>query len=207
MALSDGKILDAQAGAETFASALLAALAGVNSVSGPGMLDFLLVFSLAKLVFDDEVCGQTLHFVRDDGAARRPADRRDLIDQLMTDQHLIMAAAHARPLARRAVPAGRDDRARQPRELDEGRGAGHRTSGRPTRSTAGSPHTSRSRPTRPSTPSCAGSSGPVCATRRSCRSSRRRTEPTIVDDPIAGRRHNPETSPPPAPANQEDPPS
>jgi trimethylamine--corrinoid protein Co-methyltransferase len=35
MALSDGQILDAQAGAETFGSALIAALAGVNSVSGP----------------------------------------------------------------------------------------------------------------------------------------------------------------------------
>ena len=30
MALSDGPILDAQAGAETFGSALIAALAGVN---------------------------------------------------------------------------------------------------------------------------------------------------------------------------------
>ena len=42
------KILDAQAGAETFGSALLAALAGVNSVSGPGMLDFLLVLQPAE---------------------------------------------------------------------------------------------------------------------------------------------------------------
>ncbi len=65
MALSDGKFLDAQAGAETFGTALLAALAGINSVSGPGMLDYVMVFSLAKLVFDDEVCGQALHFVRD----------------------------------------------------------------------------------------------------------------------------------------------
>ncbi len=90
MALSDAKILDAQAGAETFGSALLAALAGVNSVSGPGMLDFLLVFSLPKLVFDDEVCGQALHFVRE----VEPQDdlpAQDLIDQLMADQHLIMA--------------------------------------------------------------------------------------------------------------------
>ena len=82
------KILDAQAGAETFGSALLAALAGVNSVSGPGMLDFLLVFSLPKLVFDDEMCGQALHFVRevqplDDlpvARADRPADGRPAPD-------------------------------------------------------------------------------------------------------------------------------
>ena len=90
MALSDAKLLDAQAGAETFGSALLAALAGVNSVSGPGMLDFLLVFSLPKLVFDDEVCAQVLHFVRDVGPADDlPVD--DLGAHLMADQHLIMA--------------------------------------------------------------------------------------------------------------------
>jgi trimethylamine---corrinoid protein Co-methyltransferase len=90
MALSDGPILDAQAGAETFGSALIAALAGVNSVSGPGMLDFLLVFNLPKLVFDDEMCGQALRFVREIKVADDlPIDA--LIDQLMADQHLIMA--------------------------------------------------------------------------------------------------------------------
>src|SRR5690242_20374424 len=90
MALSDGPILDAQAGAETFGSALLAAPAGVNSVSGPGMLDFLLVFSLPKLVYYDAMCGQALHFVR---SARELDDLpvNELIDQLMADQHLIMA--------------------------------------------------------------------------------------------------------------------
>ncbi|MEO8207646.1 MAG: trimethylamine methyltransferase family protein [Chloroflexota bacterium] len=90
MALSDAKVLDAQAGAETFGSALLAALAGVNSVSGPGMLDFLLVFSLPKLIFDDEVCAQVLHFVREvQPVDDLPVD--DLLAHLMTDQHLIMA--------------------------------------------------------------------------------------------------------------------
>ena len=90
MALSDAKSLDAQAGAETFGSALLAALAGVNSVSGPGMLDFLLVFSLPKLVYDDAMCGQVLHFVRETHElGDLPVD--GLIDQLMADQHLIMA--------------------------------------------------------------------------------------------------------------------
>jgi trimethylamine--corrinoid protein Co-methyltransferase len=90
MALSDAKTLDAQAGAETFGSALLAALAGVNSVSGPGMLDFLLVFSLPKLVFDDAMCGQVLHFVRE---VRELNDLpvHELVNQLMADQHLIMA--------------------------------------------------------------------------------------------------------------------
>jgi trimethylamine--corrinoid protein Co-methyltransferase len=90
MALSDGPILDAQAGAETFGSALIAALAGVNSVSGPGMLDFLLVFSLPKLVFDDEMCGQALRFVREI-EPRDDLPTTELIGQLMADQHLIMA--------------------------------------------------------------------------------------------------------------------
>lgn len=64
MALSDSKALDAQAGAETFGSALLAAIAGVNSVSGPGMLDYVMVFSLPKLVLDNELCGQALHLAQ-----------------------------------------------------------------------------------------------------------------------------------------------
>ncbi len=90
MALSDGKFLDAQGGGETFSSALLAALAGVNSVSGPGMLDFVLTFSLPKLVFDNEICGQCLHFVRD----LEPIDdlpTSGLVDRLMKEDHLITA--------------------------------------------------------------------------------------------------------------------
>ncbi len=62
----------------------------MNSVSGPGMLDFLLVFSLPKLVFDDEMCAQALQFVRDT-QINDDLPVSDLIDQLMADQHLIMA--------------------------------------------------------------------------------------------------------------------
>ena len=90
MALSDGKALDAQAGGESFSSALLAALAGVNSVAGPGMLDFVLTFSLPKLVFDNEVCGQALHFCRE----IRPLDDLPvdhLVDHLVNEGHLITA--------------------------------------------------------------------------------------------------------------------
>ena len=90
MALSDAKVVDAQAGAETFGSALLAALAGVNSVSGPGMLDFLLVFSLPKLVLDDELCGEALRFIRDVRTLDDlPTDA--LVHQVIDEQHLIMA--------------------------------------------------------------------------------------------------------------------
>lgn len=88
MALSDGKYLDAQAGGETFSSALLAAMAGINSVSGPGMLDFVLTFSLPKLVFDNEVCGQALHFCRE----IKPLDdlpSQELVDHVINQGHML----------------------------------------------------------------------------------------------------------------------
>ena len=88
MALSDGKFLDAQAGGETFSSALLAAIAGVNSVSGPGMLDFVLTFSLPKLVFDNEVCGQSLHFIREIEVLD-DLPTQALIEDLLQNDHLI----------------------------------------------------------------------------------------------------------------------
>ncbi len=62
---SDAKDLNMQAGAETFGGMVLAALLGVNSVSGPGMLDFVNLFSLQKLVFDDELAGHAHFLVRD----------------------------------------------------------------------------------------------------------------------------------------------
>jgi len=88
MALSDGKLIDAQAGAESFGSALLAALAGVNSVSGPGMLDYVLTFSLPKLVLDNELCAQALHFVRD-LEVKDDLPTIDLVRGLLSEKHLI----------------------------------------------------------------------------------------------------------------------
>jgi trimethylamine--corrinoid protein Co-methyltransferase len=51
---SDAKIVDAQAGLESGVSAILGALAGINMISGAGMLDFLACFSVEKLVVDAE---------------------------------------------------------------------------------------------------------------------------------------------------------
>ncbi len=62
---SDAKALNMQAGAETYGGMVLAALLGVNSVSGPGMLDFVNLFSLQKLVFDDELAAHALFLVKD----------------------------------------------------------------------------------------------------------------------------------------------
>ncbi len=51
---SDAKLVDAQAGLESGMSALIGALAGINMISGAGMLDFLACFSPEKLVIDAE---------------------------------------------------------------------------------------------------------------------------------------------------------
>ena len=54
--LSDAKMVDTQAGIESGMGALMGGLAGINSISGPGMMDFENCFSLAKLVIDHEIC-------------------------------------------------------------------------------------------------------------------------------------------------------
>jgi trimethylamine--corrinoid protein Co-methyltransferase len=90
MALSDSKFNDPQAGFESGTGAFLAALAGINSVSGPGMLDYVNCFSLEKLAFDDEVVAHAKRFIR-------PVEVRDdlptqpLIDELVRDKHLMMS--------------------------------------------------------------------------------------------------------------------
>jgi len=54
--LSDAKALDYQAGYESGAGALLGALAGVDVVTGAGILEFVGCQSLEKLVLDHETC-------------------------------------------------------------------------------------------------------------------------------------------------------
>jgi trimethylamine--corrinoid protein Co-methyltransferase len=88
MALSDSKFNDPQAGMETGVGAFLAACAGINSVSGPGMLDFVNCFSLEKLVFDDEIVAHAKRFVRP-VEVRDDLPAADLIEELVRDQHLL----------------------------------------------------------------------------------------------------------------------
>jgi trimethylamine--corrinoid protein Co-methyltransferase len=69
MGLSDAKTNDAQAGLETGLGAVLGALAGINVISGPGMLDFESCQSLEKLAIDDEICGMAYRLIS--GIAQR----------------------------------------------------------------------------------------------------------------------------------------
>jgi len=61
--LSDSKWPDAQAGFESGMGAVLAALSGINMISGPGMLDFESCQSVEKLVIDNEICGMVKRLV------------------------------------------------------------------------------------------------------------------------------------------------
>ena len=54
MVAGDGRLVDAQVEMESGMSALLGALAGINMISGAGMLDFLACHSIEKLVIDAE---------------------------------------------------------------------------------------------------------------------------------------------------------
>jgi len=63
LGLSDSKMIDAQSGFESGLGIILGALAGINVVSGPGMLIFENCQSLEKLVIDNEICGMALRLV------------------------------------------------------------------------------------------------------------------------------------------------
>jgi len=88
--MSDSKTLDAQTGFESGTGLYLAGLAGVNSVSGPGMHYFESCQSLEKLVLDAEICAMSRRLSA--GLEPRedfPAD--ELFDQLLRDQSLLTA--------------------------------------------------------------------------------------------------------------------
>jgi trimethylamine--corrinoid protein Co-methyltransferase len=69
MGMSDAKINDAQGGFETGIGTVLAALSGINVISGAGILDFIKCQSLEKLVVDNEICGIAYRLI--EGIAQR----------------------------------------------------------------------------------------------------------------------------------------
>lgn len=88
MALSDSKFNDLQAGMESGVGAFLAASVGFNSVSGPGMLDYVNCFSVEKLIFDDEIVAHAKRFVRP-VEVREDLPAADLIAELVREKHLL----------------------------------------------------------------------------------------------------------------------
>ena len=120
ISLSDAKQLDAQAGFETSMGATLAALSGINSISGPGMLDFESCQSLEKLVLDNEICGMTQRLV----AGIQPRDdfpATPIFEELLRERHLLIAD-HTRRHLRDEIwfPGPVVDRANRSRWQEEG---------------------------------------------------------------------------------------
>jgi trimethylamine--corrinoid protein Co-methyltransferase len=69
MGASDAKLIDFQGGFESGIGAVIAALAGVNMVSGAGMLNFENCQSTEKLILDNELCGMAYRLI--DGISQR----------------------------------------------------------------------------------------------------------------------------------------
>ncbi len=88
MGLSDAKVVDAQAGFESGMGALMAVLAGVNMISGPGMMDFENAQSLEKLAIDHEICGMALRLARG-VEPREGATIPELMEALLRDGNLL----------------------------------------------------------------------------------------------------------------------
>jgi trimethylamine---corrinoid protein Co-methyltransferase len=88
--LSDSKQLDAQAGLESSMGATLAALAGINNISGPGMLDFESCFSLEKLIVDNEICGMTLRAIKGI-EPKEDFPSQPIFEELLTEKHLLIS--------------------------------------------------------------------------------------------------------------------
>ncbi len=61
---SDSKLVDYQAGMESSTSAMIGALAGINMISGAGMLDFLACMSPEKLLIDAEAIGMAKRMLK-----------------------------------------------------------------------------------------------------------------------------------------------
>jgi trimethylamine--corrinoid protein Co-methyltransferase len=118
--LSDAKLLDAQAGLESSMGATLAALAGINNVSGPGMLDFESCFSLEKLVLDNEICGMVFRMI--EGIQPKedfPSQPR--FEELLKEGHLLISDHTLRYLKEEVYfPGPVIDRANRSRWQEEG---------------------------------------------------------------------------------------
>jgi len=120
IALSDAKQLDAQAGFETSMGATLAALSGINSISGPGMLDFESCQSLEKLILDNEICKLTQRLIRGI-EPREDFPAAPIFEELLREKHLLIADHTRRHLREEIVfPGPVVERANRSRWLDEG---------------------------------------------------------------------------------------
>lgn len=100
--------------------ATLAVLSGINSISGPGMLDFESCQSLEKLVLDNEICGMTLRLAQGI-EPREDFPARPIFEELLRDGHLLISPHTRRNVkAEHYFPGPVVDRANLSRWREEG---------------------------------------------------------------------------------------
>ena len=120
ISLSDSKQLDTQAGLESGIGAALAALSGINNISGPGMLDFESCLSLEKLVVDNEICGMVFRLI----AGIEPREdfpALGIFQELLEERHLLISEHTRRYLEKEHFfPGPVIDRARRSRWEQDG---------------------------------------------------------------------------------------
>jgi trimethylamine---corrinoid protein Co-methyltransferase len=119
-ALSDAKLLDAQAGLETSMGATMAALTGINSISGPGLFDYENCFCMEKLIVDHEICGMTKRMI-DGIEPKEDFPSIPIMQELLKERHLLIAD-HSRKYLRdeHYFPGPTLTRANRERWLNEG---------------------------------------------------------------------------------------
>jgi trimethylamine--corrinoid protein Co-methyltransferase len=120
ISLSDTKLLDAQAGIETAMGASLAALSGINNISGPGMIDFESCISLEKLVMDNEICGMLFRML-EGIEPKEDFPALPLFEELLKEEHLLISK-HTRKYLKKEhyFPGPVINRANRSRWQDEG---------------------------------------------------------------------------------------
>jgi trimethylamine--corrinoid protein Co-methyltransferase len=118
--MTDAKHVDAQAGLESGMGATLAALSGINNISGPGMIDFENCQSLEKLVMDNEMCGMVQRLIK----GIEPKDdfpSEELFRELLREKHLLISDHTRRYFAEEIfVPGKVIERANRERWAQEG---------------------------------------------------------------------------------------
>jgi trimethylamine--corrinoid protein Co-methyltransferase len=81
--------------------AMMAALSGINSISGSGMLDFESCQRLEKLVVDHEICGMTYRLL-EGIEPREDFPSIPIFEELLREKHLLISD-HTRRYLRREI--------------------------------------------------------------------------------------------------------
>lgn len=93
MGSSDAKLLDFQSGFESGIGIIIAALAGINVVSSPGMLNYENCQSVEKLILDNEICGMAYHLIEGIRQRNNPI-ALDLFKSLQNIENGFIASEH-----------------------------------------------------------------------------------------------------------------